>query len=235
MRHILIVDDNRALVENIAEILRDGGAEVTVANDGPAAIELAKKTKYDLLITDMRMPVMSGAVLIHEIRRVDPELPAIVITAYTGESDLTDARREGVLAVFPKPVPIAQLEALGAVARRGGLVALVEDDPQLADNLSEALRAKGFTALTARSLFEAERLGGVRPLVALVDLKLPDAPRGEVLGRLRAKHPDLPLIIVTGHPDSLPAGEKPQAMFLKPFDTGKLLAEIETLHARQHA
>jgi len=233
VRHILLVDDNRAFVENIAEILRDGGVEVSVAHDGREALALAKQTKFDLLVTDMRMPVMSGAVLVHEIRRVDPDLPAVVVTAYTGESDLADARSEGVLAVLPKPVPIPQLEALVQSARRGGLVALVEDDAQLADNLSEALRARGFTALTAASALEAERLGGVKPFLALVDLKLPDAPRGEILSRLRERLPGLPLIIVTGHPDSLPPGEQPGSMYTKPFDTAKLLAEVEQRHARK--
>ncbi len=232
VRRVLLVDDNKAFAENIAEILRDGGAEVSVANEGPRALELARQGRFDLLITDMRMPVMSGAALVHEIRRVDPGLAAVVVTAYTGESDLADARSEGVLAVLPKPVPIPQLEQFVATARRDGLVALVEDDPGLADNLSEALREKGFTALTARSALEAERLGGVRPFMALVDLKLPDAPRGEIIARLRALHPGLPMVIVTGHPDSMPAGEKPDHVFLKPFDTAKLLGQLEALHGR---
>lgn len=232
MRRVLLVDDNKAFAENIAEILRDGGAEVSVANEGPQALEIARQGHFDLLVTDMRMPVMSGAALVHEIRRVDPGVAAVVVTAYTGESDLADARSEGVLAVLPKPVPIPQLEQLVAAARRDGLVALVEDDRELADNLSEALRAKGFTALTARSALEAERLGGVRPFMALVDLKLPDAPRGEIIGRLRALHPGLPMVIVTGHLDAMPPGEKPEHVFIKPFDTAKLLGEIEALHAR---
>lgn len=232
VRHVLLVDDNKAFAENLAEILRDSGAHVAIAHSGAEALELAKGTRFDLLITDMRMPVMSGAVLVHEVRRVDPDLPAVVVTAYTGESDLADARQEGVLAVLPKPVPISQLEALVASARRGGLVALVEDDPHLADNLSEALRARGFTALTARSALEAERLGGVKPFVALVDLNLPDAPGGEVLSRLRKSNPGLPLIVVTGHPDAMPKGEQPDSVFLKPFDTARLLEQIEALHAR---
>jgi CheY-like chemotaxis protein len=102
MRRYLIVDDNRAFAENLAEILEDDGAEVTVVAGGAEAIEAARKTKFDALITDMRMPVMSGARLVHEIRAVDPGLPAIVVTAYTGEDDLTAARDEGLLAVLPR-------------------------------------------------------------------------------------------------------------------------------------
>jgi CheY-like chemotaxis protein len=229
MGKVLVVDDNRSLLENLAEILRDEGWEVATAGTGAEALELVKHTKFELLVTDMRMPVMSGAVLVHEIRRIDPDVPAVVITAYTRESDLADARNEGVLAVLPKPVPIPQLLTLAKAARRGGLVALVEDDSELADNLSEALRAGGFTALTARSALEAERLGGVAPFAALVDLKLPDAPRGEVIDRLHARLPGLPIIVVTGHPDALPAAAKTEAVLLKPFDTGKLLEHVDRL------
>lgn len=232
MRHCLLVDDNRAFAENLAEILRDDGAEVTVCHSGLDALELVKKSRFDVLITDMRMPVMNGAVLVHEVRRVDNDLPAIVVSAYTGESDLADARNEGLLTVLPKPVPIAQLTALTKVARRGGLVVVVDDDAALADNLSEVLRAQGFTALTAGSALEAERLGSVRPFAAIVDLRLPDAPRGEVLQRLTHKFPGLELIVITGFPEAMPALDRPRAMFEKPFDTKQLLAELERLYAR---
>src|SRR5438874_577063 len=142
MRRYLIVDDNQAFAENVAEILTDAGAEVTIVAGGPQALEAARSRRFDALVTDMRMPVMSGARLVHEIRAVDPGLPAIVVTAYTGEDDLLAARDEGLLAVLPKPAPIPRLLELLRNARRDGLVALVEDDPALADNLAEALRAR---------------------------------------------------------------------------------------------
>ena len=95
MKRYLFVDDNIAFAENLAEILREEGAHVAVAETGKQAIELAMGTQFDALVTDMRMPVMNGAQLVHQIRRVDPGLPAIVVTAYTGENDLLAAREEG--------------------------------------------------------------------------------------------------------------------------------------------
>src|SRR5437764_2812824 len=163
MKKYLVVDDNRAFAENVAEILRDHGADVTIADGGPQALQLARRSQFDALVTDMRMPVMNGAQLVHQIRRVDPGLPAIVVTAYTGENDLLAAREEGLLAVLPKPVPIDRLVELLGAARRNGLVALIEDDPSLADNLAEALRDRGFSAVMAQSVAETDRLGGVRP------------------------------------------------------------------------
>ena len=228
MKRFLVVDDNAAFAENLAEILRDGGAEVSVAESGAAALELARAARFDALVTDMRMPVMSGARLVHEILRVDPGLPAIVVTAYTGESDLRAAREEGLLSVLPKPVPLERLTDLLGKARRDGLVALVEDDPALADNLAEALCERGFSAVMAHSVAETERLGGVRPFAALVDLRLPGGPDGAALQRLREKFPALPILIMSAHRDALAQiGLAP--VFPKPFDTAGLLLELEKL------
>jgi CheY-like chemotaxis protein len=234
MRKILVVDDNLPFAENLAEILSDGGAEVDVVGTGSAALEKIERGRYDLLVSDMKMPIMGGAELVHRVRKLDSGLPAIVVTAYTKDDDLQAARREGLLAVLPKPVPLPQLLALAARARRDALVAVVDDDADFADNLSEALRERGFAALTAASVLETERLGPVRPFAALVDLRLPDGPDGLALTRLSAKYPGIPLLVVSAHD----RGELPEpclARFHKPFPIENLLGELERLHAAAHA
>src|SRR3954468_18410824 len=228
MRRYLIVDDNRAFAENMAEILEDDGAQVTVVTGGAEAIEAARKTKFDALVTDMRMPVMGGASLVHEIRRGDPDLPAIVVTAYTGEDDLTSARNEGLLAVLPKPVPVPRLLELLREARRGALVALVEDDAALADNLCEALRDHGFSAVAARSITDAQKFGEVKPFVALVDRRVPGGPDGEAMNLLARRFPHLPQIVITAFADGLT--EDGVTVFTKPFDTATLLQTVGRLH-----
>ncbi len=178
----------------------------------------------------MKMPEMSGAQLVHEVRALDPGLPALVVTAYTGEEDLTWAKREGILAVLPKPVPIAQMLALLATAKRDGLVAVVEDDVGLSDNLVEALRDHGFSAVTAHSALEAEGLRGARPFAALVDLRLPGSPRGEVLTALSQRFEGLPMLVMSGFPDLAPPPAAAHTFFVKPFDTARVLATLESLH-----
>ena len=234
MKRFLLVDDNLAFAENLAEILRDLGHEVSIAGTGEAALQAARGTKFDALVTDMRMPVMSGAKLVHEIRRSDPQLPAIVVTAYTGEDDLVAARNEGLLAVLPKPVPVERLVELLGVARRDALVALVEDDAALADNLCEALRDHGFSAVTARSIADAQKFGEVKPFVALVDLRVPGGPDGEAMHLLARRFPSLPQIVITAYADGL-GDTSGSAVFVKPFDTGALLRTVESLHAGRSA
>jgi CheY-like chemotaxis protein len=229
MRSYLVVDDNADFAENLAEILRDRGDEVVVAQNGRDAVKEVEARRFDAVLTDMRMPLMGGAELVHEIRRFDPGAPAMVITAHVGDDAIEAARREGLLAILPKPVEVPRLLALLAGAKRDGLVVVVEDDARMSDNLCEALRTRGFAAVTAASVLETERLGPVRPFCALVDLRLPGGPDGEAMRRLGLKYPGLPMIVVTAYEDPPPLPH--QGYFTKPFDTGQLLAAVERLHA----
>ncbi len=233
MRHYLVVDDNLAFAENLAEILRDGGDEVSLASTGVQALQLARDARFDAVLTDMRMPSMGGAQLVHELRSMDPGVPAVVATAYTGDDDLETARREGLLAVLAKPIPVRRLLQLLGAARRDGLVVVVEDDQALSDNLSEALRLRGLTAVTASSVLETQRLGPVRPFAAIVDLRVPGGPDGEAMRQLNARFPNLPMVVITGH--DLPPPVLPVALLRKPFSSEALLSEIERLYRARDA
>jgi CheY-like chemotaxis protein len=230
MRNYLIVDDNAAFGENLAEIVSDAGATAVVATSGARALELVAAQRFDALVSDMRMPSMSGAEVVHRIRRIDPGLPALVVTAFTADNELEAARQEGLVAVLPKPVPVPRLLELLARARRDGLVALVEDDVALADNLTELLRDRGFAAVTAYNLVDTERLG-VRPFCALVDLRLPGGPDGEALRKLAAKFPGLPMVVITGHANTAEAALAAAVrVFHKPLETRELIGVVEGLH-----
>jgi two-component system, response regulator PdtaR len=229
MRRYLIVDDNPAFAENLAEILRDSGAEAVVEGHGPAALERAAREQFDALITDMRMPVMGGARLVHELRARDPGLPAVVITAYSQEDDLAAAREEGLLAALPKPVPIPRLLELLSAAKRDGLVAVIEDDPALCDNLCEALRDRGYSAVTAKTVADTDKLGAVRPFAAVADLRLPGGPDGAALKKLLARFPRLPVLVISGVSNAHQLAEG-SPLFTKPFDTHKLVEALSALY-----
>lgn len=190
MRSYLVVDDNQAFADNLAEILADAGARVDVAIGGAAALEAVRSRRYDAMLSDMRMPLMSGAELVDRVRRIDPGLPAIVITAYTRDDDLAAARRAGLLAVLPKPAPMGRLLELCALARRRGLVALLDGDAPVSDEMSERLRSRGFTVVVGFPT----RPDDARPFVGLIDLG------AGAMGRVEERYPDLPIVVVTGHP-----------------------------------
>jgi CheY-like chemotaxis protein len=232
-RNYLLIDDNEAFADNLAEILRDCGAEVDVCTEGGAALERVKARRYDAVVTDMKMPGMNGAELLHELRKVDAGVPALLLSAFSHEELLAMARRDGVLAALSKPQQIPDLLRLLGAARRDGAVLLVEDDVALADNLAEALSARGLTAVTAHSARELKRVSA-RPFAVLVDLKLPDAGFGEALEHVRRQWPGVPVVVMTAFANEATLGET-AALFQKPFDTAKVLARLEALYEECHA
>lgn len=231
-RRYLLVDDNAAFVENLAEILEATGAAVDVAANADDALLRLSADRYDALVTDMRMPGLSGSELLHLARRRDPGLPVVMLSAYVQDAQVTEARREGLLAVLSKPGKVSELVALLGRARRGGMVLLVEDDEALAENLCEALASRGLTPCTAATAEELEALD-VQPFAALVDLRLPDAEVGAPLERVHQRFPGTPTLVITGISDaeSIAAGE----LFRKPFDTRALIDRLEQLLTRHHS
>src|SRR3954447_1392975 len=78
MARILIADDQEMMRDSLATTLVREGHEVVAAGDGPAALQrLASPGRIDLLITDLRMPKMTGIELLQEARKIRPDLPVI--------------------------------------------------------------------------------------------------------------------------------------------------------------
>jgi two-component system, response regulator PdtaR len=234
MARYLLVDDNVAFADNLAEIIYDSGNEAVVADSGARALELAAVTRFDAVVSDMRMPGMNGAELLIRLRRLDPGLPAIIVSAQTCNEDLVRVQHSGLLALLPKPVPIERLLALLACARRDGLVVLVDDNEDFLEGLSEALQLDGFSLVKARTVVEAESLGDVQPFAALVDLRVAGGVDGDAMRCVAAQFPKLPLIGMTAHVGVAPPLQV-AAFFIKPFDVGDVIARLEAFHTKVRA
>jgi DNA-binding NtrC family response regulator len=224
-RKYLVIDDNEEFAENVAEILSDTGADVSLAAEGASALEQVKANRFDVVVTDMRMPGLSGAELLRHMRDIDPGVPVVLLSAFAPDAQVNEARRYGLLAFLNKPSGTRRMVELLASARRDATVLLVEDDRALADNLTEALAEKGFTVCSASSMSELEKVH-VKPLAALVDLRLPGACDGEALDEVLHRFPGTPVIVVT----ALNSAPRDGVDFLrKPFNTGELVARLEAL------
>ncbi|HVY61605.1 MAG TPA: response regulator [Planctomycetota bacterium] len=174
-RRVLLVDDNRDLAENIAEILELRGIESDHFDRPRAALEAFVPGRYAAALLDIRMPEMDGIELYRELRRRDPGLPAIAITAYTRDERLRDAIEAGMLAVLPKPVEIPLLLARLGSAVAGERALVVEDDVAFAQNLVELLAERGYSARAVHTCADARRaLDAGSFALALVDCRLPD-------------------------------------------------------------
>ncbi|MBD3421512.1 MAG: response regulator [Chitinivibrionales bacterium] len=93
-KRILVVDDDSLFRDSIVEILRRKNLAVDDAPDGPRALELFNATSYDLVISDMKMPGMSGIELLEQIRLLDKEIPCLIITAYGDVHTAVDAMKK---------------------------------------------------------------------------------------------------------------------------------------------
>jgi two-component system response regulator PilR (NtrC family) len=106
---ILIVEDEVVLRESLAELLAGEGYRVLQAGDGKTAYELAMAGPPDLVLSDVRMPEMDGMTLLGNLRRLAPETPVIMITAYGTVQSAVAAMRSGACDYLLKPVQFDDL------------------------------------------------------------------------------------------------------------------------------
>lgn len=100
---ILIIDDNADLAENIAEILQFDGHLTDVAFSAEEAMPKAVSVPPDVVITDYRLPGMNGAQFLRHFRERSPLAQAVLISAYTDEGTMTEAKDAGATFIA-KPV-----------------------------------------------------------------------------------------------------------------------------------
>lgn len=106
---ILIVDDQEIIRELISEILRSDGHNITVAATGVEALLHLNKAQYDLIISDLSMPDMTGSQLASEIRAKGNKIPFILLTGFGDEMLAQGSTPPGVDLVLSKPVTSASL------------------------------------------------------------------------------------------------------------------------------
>jgi CheY-like chemotaxis protein len=112
MQRILVADDDPGILEAVADALEDLGAEVIRARSGAELIEhLGTHGPFDLVVTDVSMPWMSGLQAMHSVRTAGLPTPVIVITALEADQVAEQVRTLGRNAVLMrKPFPLAELQ-----------------------------------------------------------------------------------------------------------------------------
>jgi CheY-like chemotaxis protein len=114
---ILVVDDEPEIGSVLRDVLQRRGHDVTVCQDGPAALEHARVSCPEIAFLDMKMPVMNGVELLRHLRTLCPSVRVIMITGYATDAMVQEALSVGVDACLAKPVRAATvLQIVGQVA-----------------------------------------------------------------------------------------------------------------------
>jgi len=170
-----LADDDLDSRTAVAEFLRESGYEVAEANNGNAALALYKAGQYEMVLSDLRMPRLSGIGLLKELRKLDRK-PAPDVVLFTGQGDMQsaiEALRLGAYDFVLKPLNVEELTAL--VARIAEHQALLSENKQLRHNLKKiawktaGLDETGFFSAAMKDLAQqALRYHGDRSISVLI-------------------------------------------------------------------
>jgi CheY-like chemotaxis protein len=118
---ILLVDDDEILIEVIREILETVDYQVLTAFNGREALEIyeAWKGNIDLVMMDMIMPGMAGAETFAELKKIDPDVPVIIISGYSLRDEVNELLAQGCKGFLQKPFLIPEMfKAISRVIMR---------------------------------------------------------------------------------------------------------------------
>jgi DNA-binding NtrC family response regulator len=110
--NLLVVEDERVLCAGVQEALRRSGYRVDAAHDGPAALRLMDERNYQLVLSDIRLPGMSGLEVLSAARQKNADTQFILMTAYGTVESAVGAMKEGAYDYLTKPLDMRRLRAL---------------------------------------------------------------------------------------------------------------------------
>ena len=114
MKQILVVDDDPYIAKSVKMVLAKLEYEIELTHSPNQALAMLEKKKYDLLITDLTMPLMKGDELALSAKTLCPGIPVILLTAYAESILATEQIYPGVDAIVPKPFDIPEFRAIVA-------------------------------------------------------------------------------------------------------------------------
>jgi DNA-binding NtrC family response regulator len=112
MARILIVDDQEMMRDSLAGTLAREGHEIVAASDGPGALSRLSAGRFDLLITDLKMPRMTGIELLNEAKRIRPDMPVVMMTAFATVQTAVEAMKAGAYDYIQKPFEGEEIKLL---------------------------------------------------------------------------------------------------------------------------
>jgi DNA-binding NtrC family response regulator len=137
---VLVVDDERQQRDILQMILESEGYATATAANGPQALEALRASRFDLVLTDLKMPGMNGVVLLQELLRTAPAICVILMTAHGSIDTAVDAMKKGAFDYLTKP--LEKDEVLLVLRRAMERSHLVRENRMLREQLRERFRVR---------------------------------------------------------------------------------------------
>lgn len=240
---VLIVDDDVGMALTTALILKRKGYSVVTAHDGPEAIERVKERPFDMILMDVKMPLMNGVEAYRRIKGIRPNAVVVMMTAYAVEDLIRQALDEDAYGILRKPLDVEEMVSVIEEARandEGALILVVDDDPGTCTTLRNILVEEGYRVGTAPTGEEAVDKARERKYeVIFIGMKLPTLNGLETYLAIRDVDPGAVAIMITGYRQEMDELVE-QALqnhaytcLYKPIDIENLLHLVEEICERK--
>lgn len=234
---VLIVDDDVSFADSLSDILTEKGYEIVAVNKGKDALEKVKETSFDVILMDIKMPIMDGVETYKRIKKIDLQTSVIMMTAYSVEDLVKDALKEGAYGVVYKPLDINKVVNMIERSKAdGALIMIVDDDPNTRKSLKDILEEKGFIVSLANDGQQAINIAKESPQdIIFIDMKLPVLNGLETYLGLKEVDPKITAVMMTAYreetKDLLEKALKEGAYIClyKPIDPKEILDIVEKI------
>ena len=158
---VLIVDDDAAHAETVADALEPVGCDCTVVTGGKAGVEAVEANVFDVVVTDLKMDGADGLTVLERTKEELPDAEVIVVTGYGTVDSAVDAMRRDAFTYLAKPLDVTQLRA--AVAQAAKRIRLIRRNAELAQRLDERFGFEGVVGSSGPMRQVIEVLRNVAP------------------------------------------------------------------------
>ncbi len=144
VKNILVIDDEMSIREGLRQALTYEGYQVELAENGKIGLEKLQKGSFNAVISDLKMPIMSGMEVLKTIQILQPEVPVIIITGFATVDSAVDAMRNGAFDYLTKPFLPEEIciKVAAAVARQRQNSPSTAASEDLSTDFSETLIGK---------------------------------------------------------------------------------------------
>ncbi len=232
--NVLVVDDQIGMLETFTDILEDRGFDVATAEDGFQAIKKVKEQSFDIIFMDIKMPGINGVQTYREMKKINPKITVIMMTAYSVEDLVKEAIEEGAYTVIYKPFDMDKVIQTIENSLETSLILVVDDRLEDRETFKDLLEDKGYKVTTAKDGYQAiELVKQGKFNVIFIDVKMPGINGIKTFEEVHKIRPDVPVIMVTGYSVEELVEEAVNkgayACVYKPLDMDNILKVIEEI------